>query len=207
MQRFGLVAGGGVAHVAPGVDWGVVHANFVVDVGTGGAAADAGVANDFTALHASAGDDGVCGKMRVPSCESETVIDNDDATVTGVLIGADDDAVGGGVNRSAIVGANVDASVEGTFTRERIEAFAEAVGDMSEDRPDGRRVIGIGKSTGRNQTQATGGNGDSGGVAFQKRVLLNGTIEGILGSGFIVDEIESRRVIAHDAVGHGNFGG
>src|SRR5580692_5884730 len=156
MQRFGLVAGGGVAHVAPGDDWGVVHANFVVDVGTGGAADDAG---------------------------------------------------GGGVNRSAIVGANVDASVEGTFTRERIEAFAEAVGDMSEDRPDGRRVIGIGKSTGRNQTQATGGNGDSGGVAFQKRVLLNGTIEGILGSGFIVDEIESRRVIAHDAVGHGNFGG
>jgi len=165
-QRFGLVAGGGVAHVAPGVDWGVVHADFVVDVRASGAAADAGVADDFTALDASAGDDGVRGKMRVPGGESETVIDNDHATVAGVLIGADHDAVGGGVDGSAIVGADVDASVEGTFTRERIEAFAKAVGNVSEDRPDGRRVIGIGKSAGRNETEATGGNGDSGGVAL-----------------------------------------
>ena len=50
----GLVAGGVRAHVAPGVDRGVVHADFVMHVGAGGAAADAGVADDLSALDAGA---------------------------------------------------------------------------------------------------------------------------------------------------------
>ena len=54
----GLVAGGVRAHVAPGVDRGVVHADFVMDVRAGGAAADAGVADHFAALDTRAGNGG-----------------------------------------------------------------------------------------------------------------------------------------------------
>jgi hypothetical protein len=50
-----LVAGGVATHVAPGVDGGVVHADFVMDVRTCRAATDAGVADHFAALYARAG--------------------------------------------------------------------------------------------------------------------------------------------------------
>src|SRR5467141_2212168 len=45
-----LVASGSGLHVAPGIDRRVVHADFVVNVRAGGAAADAGIAHDFAAL-------------------------------------------------------------------------------------------------------------------------------------------------------------
>jgi len=44
--------------VAPGVDRCVVHADFVVDVRAGGAAADAAIADDLAALDAGAGNRG-----------------------------------------------------------------------------------------------------------------------------------------------------
>src|SRR5438309_208343 len=46
-----LVAGRGGTHVAPGIDWRVVHAHFVVYVRAGGAAADTGVADNLAALY------------------------------------------------------------------------------------------------------------------------------------------------------------
>src|SRR6202023_2235100 len=80
-NRLGLVAGGVGAHVAPGVDRGVVHADFVMDVRASGAAADAGVADHFTALDARAGNGGEGGKMRVPGGDAEAVINHDQAAV------------------------------------------------------------------------------------------------------------------------------
>src|ERR1700680_5040467 len=50
----GLVAGGVGAHVAPGVNRGVVHADFVMDVRARGTAADAGIADHLAALDARA---------------------------------------------------------------------------------------------------------------------------------------------------------
>ena len=51
----GLVAGGSGAHVAPGINRRIVHAHFVVDVRTGGAAADTRVADHLAALNARPG--------------------------------------------------------------------------------------------------------------------------------------------------------
>src|SRR5262249_30544393 len=149
--------GGGGLHVAPGVDWGVVHADFVVDVRAGGAAADSGVADHFAALDARAGDGGDRREVRVAGGGAESVGDDEQAAVAGVVLRDGDDAIGGGVHRSAVVGSDVDAGVERAFTGERVEALAEGVGDMPEDGPHRRRIGGVGEAGAGNQPQAVGG--------------------------------------------------
>src|SRR2546423_13619976 len=62
-----LVAGSGRAHVAPRIDRRVVHANFIMDVRTRGAAADARISKNFTALDAPARNGRKGRKVRVPS--------------------------------------------------------------------------------------------------------------------------------------------
>src|ERR1700738_409217 len=88
-QRNGprLVAGGVGAHVTPGVDGGVVHADFVMDVRACGAPADAGVADYFAALDARAGNGGKGGEMRVPGGDAQSVVNHHKAAVAGGGLG------------------------------------------------------------------------------------------------------------------------
>src|ERR1700722_8132728 len=99
----GLVAGGVGAHVAPGVDRGVVHADFVMDVRACGAATDAGVADHFPALDACAGNGGEGGEMRIPGGDAESVVDHYQAAVAGVGFGIDYDSVSRRVHGRAVV--------------------------------------------------------------------------------------------------------
>ena len=57
----------GGLHVPPGIDRGVVHADFVMDVWTGGTPADACITDHFTTLDPGSGYYGVGREMRVPS--------------------------------------------------------------------------------------------------------------------------------------------
>src|SRR5882724_3369737 len=165
------VAGGGGLHVAPGIDRSVVHAHFVVDVRTSGAAADAAIADNLSAFNARARNRGKRRHVRIPGGDTEAVIDYNQAAVTGVVFDDGNDAVGGGVNRCAVVGSNVNAGVERTFTAEGIEPFAEAVRDMTKHRPNRGRIGRIGKAERWKQAQATCGDGDSGGILLEKGIL------------------------------------
>src|SRR5260221_7135319 len=102
-------------------------------VGASGAAADACVAEHFAALDACAGDDRIGRKMSVPGGDAKPMIEDDDSAITGVLTNVKHHAVGSGVNSGAIVRANVNARVEGAFTRERVEALAKAVRDVAQN--------------------------------------------------------------------------
>src|SRR6267378_8293467 len=84
MER--LVAGGSGFHVAPGIDWRVVHADFVVNVRAGGASADAGIAHDFAALDPCSGNGGESREVRVPRGDSKPMINHHQAAVAGVVV-------------------------------------------------------------------------------------------------------------------------
>src|SRR6267378_136376 len=70
-----LVAGGSGLHVAPGIDRRVVHADFVVNVRAGGAAANAGVPNHLAALDPRSGNGSKSREVRIPRRDSKSVID------------------------------------------------------------------------------------------------------------------------------------
>ena len=80
--RRGRVSGRSGFHIMPRIDRGVVHAHFIMNVRSGGATANPSVADDFTALDAGSGDDGVRGEMRIPGSDAKAVIDDNHTTIT-----------------------------------------------------------------------------------------------------------------------------
>src|SRR6266851_9751032 len=118
-----------------------------------------------------------------------------------------DDSISRGVHRSAVIRGYVDASMECAFTAEWIQAFAKAVGDVTQHRPYRRRVGGIRETHRRHQSQAAAGDGDHRGIALQEGVLLDRAVKRILWSNRVMAKIEGGGVIAKHTVGHGNFSG
>src|SRR6266403_569296 len=167
-------------HVAPRIDGRIVHPDFVVDVRTGRAAAYARVANHFAALDARARDCRERGKVRVPGGDSESMIDNHQAAVASMVPCDGDDSIRSGGNRSAIVRSHIHSGVKRAFTAERVQALAEAIGNVTHHRPDRRRVRGVGKAHRGEQMEPAAGDGNHCGIALQESVLLDGTIESIL---------------------------
>jgi len=100
-------------------------------------------AQDFSALDAGAGHNSVCRKMRVPGGDAESVIQNHDAAITGVLPNVEHHAVGG-VYGSAIVRANVNP-VERAFTQ-KVEAPRQKLSVMWPEPARPTCVIGVGES-------------------------------------------------------------
>ena len=178
-----------------------------MDVWTGGTAADTGIADDFAATNMRAGHHGKRRKVRVKGGNAKTVLDDHETSVAGMRFRGGDEAIGSNVDRFAIFGTDVNASVERTFTRERIQTLAETVRDVTHDGPDGRSVIGIGKGHCRQQPEAGSGNRDGTGVALEEGILLEGPIESVLRSGFRIGLIEGGWMIAENAVGHGHVCG
>src|SRR6266704_4450485 len=136
----GLVARWRRLHVTPRIDRRVVHAHFIVHVRSSRTAADAAIANHLAALDSRTRDGRKRRKMRVPGGDPEAMIDHDYASVAGVILGTDHNAVSGHVHRRSIIRSHIHARVERAFTAERIEALAKTVCDMSEHRPNRRRV-------------------------------------------------------------------
>src|SRR6266436_4856654 len=127
-------------HIAPRIDGRVVHPDFVVDVRTCRAAAYARVANHFAALDARARDRREGGKVRVPGGDSESMIDNHQPSVTGMVLRDGDDSIRSSMNRSAIVRSHIHSGVECAFAAERVQALTEAIRNVTHHRPDRRCV-------------------------------------------------------------------
>ena len=125
-----------------GVDRGVADADLVVEVVSGGASAVAYVADDLAADDVLAGDDVEAGHVSVAGLDAVAVVDDDLVSVTALLIGGDDDSVGGGADGRAVGGGDVYAGVELTFAvaGDWIFTLAEAAGDGTYDGPHGWRV-------------------------------------------------------------------
>ena len=178
-----------------------------MNMGSGGAAADSRIADHFAALDASSSNNGERRKMRVPGGNAKSVIDEYHAAIAGVLPRIEDNAVGRGVHGRAVIGADVNARVERTFTRERVEPLAKAIRDVAENRPDRRRIIGIREGHGGHQAKAARGNSDGRSIALEEGKLLNGAVKGVFRSCGRIHLIEGCGVIAHHAISHGDFGG
>src|SRR5271170_5246874 len=114
MEKGGSVAGGSGLHVAPRIDGGIVDAYFVVHVRASGTAADAGVADDFPTANVCAWNDGEGRQVRVERGDTESVFDDNEASIAGVSFRYGDDPVGGDMDWCAVIGADVDAGVECT---------------------------------------------------------------------------------------------
>ena len=95
--------------------------------------------------------------------------------------------------------------MERTLTAERIQALAKAVRDVAQNRPNRRRVRGIGKTHGGQQVETAAGNGDHRSVALQERVLLDRAVKSVLRIHWIVALVKGRGMIAQHAVGHRHF--
>lgn len=126
-----LVAEGAVAEVSPGIDRRVIEADFVVNVRAGGAAADADVTNDVAAVNLLAGLGIEIREVAVPGGHAEAVIDNDHPAIPGAITRRENDSISRDVDGISVGGGNIHAGVKFTFTAERIEALAEASGQMS----------------------------------------------------------------------------
>src|ERR1700682_3350368 len=133
---------------------------------TGGAAADAGGADNLAALHPCTGNGGERQKVSCPGWYAKSVIDYNQAAVTCMVFRDGNDSIGCGVHRRAVIGGDVDARMEGALTAERIQAFAKAVCDMTKDRPDRWSVGRVRETHRRHQPQATAGDGDHRGIAL-----------------------------------------
>src|SRR5580700_1593249 len=113
----------------------IVDANFIVHVRTGGAAADAGVADDLAAFDSRARHRRERRKMRVPGGDAETMIQHNQATVAGMVFSDRYNAIRRSMHRRAVIGGHIHACVERAFAVERIQAFPEAVCDVPHHRP------------------------------------------------------------------------
>src|SRR6267378_4261262 len=141
-----LVAGGSGLHVAPGIDRRIVHADFVVNVRAGRAAADTRVADHLSALHARSGNGSESRKVRVPGRDAKPVVYDNQAAITGVVFTDGYDSVGSRVNWRAVIGSHIHPRVKCTLTAERVQTLTKTVSDVPQDRPDRRCVGGIGKA-------------------------------------------------------------
>jgi len=113
----------------------VVDADFVVKMGTGGASAEADVAEDIAAVDVLAGGYAEAGEVAVAGGDSVAVIHRDSAAIASEEVCKRYCAVGGGQNGLTYSGGNVYAGVECAFTVEWINALTECAGNLAFDRP------------------------------------------------------------------------
>src|SRR6266446_3493135 len=116
-----------------------------------------------------------------------------------------DDSIRGCVNGGAIVRSHVHAGVKCAFTAERIQALAEAIGNVAHHRPNRWRVGGVRKAHRGEQMEPAAGDGNYCGVALQEGVLLDGAVKSILGIYGAVGLVESCRMVTEHAVRHSYF--
>ena len=83
--------------------WGIVDADFVVKMGSGGASALAYIADDVSAVYALASRHGVTGKVSVAGADPVSVINHDGLAVAAHDITEGHDSVGGCNNLGAVV--------------------------------------------------------------------------------------------------------
>ena len=137
----GAYSGYRQAKIFVGVYGDVVDADFVVEMGAGGASALAYVADGVAAMDVLPGGDGEAREVAVASGDAVAVVEHDGASVAAEEVGEGDGAIGRRDHGRAYVGGDIDAGVEGAFSVKGIDAFAERAGDLAFDGPEiGSRV-------------------------------------------------------------------
>ena len=138
----GLVAvalGYGDAEILVGIDGRVVDADFVVQVGAGGASAHANVADGVAAMDLLSGRDSESRKVAVASGNAVAVIDHDGFAVSAQKVGEGYYAVGGRDDGMTERAANINAAVKCAFSVEWVDALAETAGNLAVNRPQAGR--------------------------------------------------------------------
>src|SRR5438046_10422938 len=105
--------------------------HFVWLVRTRGATSESHVANDFAAVEPCAGNSRKRRKVGVPGGDSKTMVDNHQPTVARMVLCDSDNPIRSRVNRSPIIRSHIHSGVERAFAAERIQALAEAIGDVA----------------------------------------------------------------------------
>src|SRR4029077_2289427 len=115
--------GDGHAEIFVGIDRGVVDANFIVEMGAGGASAQANVANGVAAMNLLSGSDGKAGEVAVAGRDAMAMVHRDQFAVSALEIREGDYTVGRCDHRVAVSTANIHAAVKCAFSIERIDAL------------------------------------------------------------------------------------
>src|SRR5262249_46455811 len=115
----------GHAQILVGIHRDIVDADFVVEVRTGAASAVADVADGVTAVNMLSGEYCETLQVSVAGCDSVTVVDHDGATIPAHEIGEFNYALGWSNDRLPEDRTNVNSGMEGAFSVERINTFAE----------------------------------------------------------------------------------
>ena len=117
------------------IDRSVVDANFVVQVGSGGASAETDITDGVTAMDVLARRDRETRKMAVAGGDAVAVIHHDQLPVPAHEIRKGDDAIRRSDDRVTVVAANVHPAVKRAFPVERVDALPEAGGDLAINGP------------------------------------------------------------------------
>src|SRR5271169_5526799 len=134
-SREKLVCHAGIAEVAHRVDGSAIDADFVMNMRAGGASAHTDAAKYVASSDAHARRHRKAGQMAVPRFRAKAVVHDDQPAVAFVLFRVRHHAIAAGANYVAVLRGNIDASVEGAFTAERVQSLTEGSGDASHDRP------------------------------------------------------------------------
>jgi hypothetical protein len=131
-----------VLQEAVGVLRGALEAHLEVQVRAGGTTGGTDLGDLLAALDQGTLLDQHFGGVGVTGDQLVAVIDLDQVAVLGMALGGDHDAGGGGDDRGAGVGDEIDAFVKGLLAGEGIDAPAEAGGvPLRLDRQGGRQLV------------------------------------------------------------------
>src|ERR1700676_2438764 len=106
----------GEPQILVGIHRSVVDADFVVEMGSRRASAEADVADGIAAMDVLSDSDGEARKVAVASGNAVSMVNHDSATVAAQEIGEGNGAVGRSDYGRADTGGDIDTGVKGTFS-------------------------------------------------------------------------------------------
>ena len=106
------------AQILMRIDGSVVDADFVVEVGTSAASALADVSDRVSAVYVLAGDAGEAAQVTIANCgNAVAVVHNHGASVAAHEVGKHDHAISGRKYGLAVVGSDINTTVESALPR------------------------------------------------------------------------------------------
>src|SRR6267154_1281749 len=126
----------GHTEVLVGIDRSVVDSNFVVEVRTGGASAEADVADSVAAVDLLSRSDCKTGKVAVAGRDAVAMVHGDELAVSALELREGNYAIRRRDHRVAVSTANIHTAVKCAFPVERVDALTKAGGDLTIDGPE-----------------------------------------------------------------------
>src|SRR5437899_7752635 len=123
------------AQVFVGIDGSVIDADFVVEVGTGAAAAQTDISDGISAVHLLSCSYGEVCQVSVAGGEAVAVVNHDGPPIAAQEIGKDHHTVGRGYHRLSVRRTDIHSAMERAFAIERVDSFSERPGHGALYRP------------------------------------------------------------------------